>query len=118
MATVTGDSLVYPRRETKEYGTKASVEGVFESGDRAVVLDDLATSGDSKFEAIDRLAEAGLSVSDIVVLVDRQGGAASTLEGAGYRFHAAFTLTDLARRLAAHGRITTAELEAVIDFVG
>ncbi len=51
----TGLPLIYPRKETKEYGTKADVEGVFSAGERAVVVDDLTTTGGSKFEAIDKL---------------------------------------------------------------
>ena len=90
-----GYSLVYPRREAKTYGTKAAVEGVFHPNDTAVVVDDLATTGDSKFEAITRLTDAGLLVKDIVVVIDREQGAAETLHSAGYHFHALATLHQL-----------------------
>ena len=43
------------------------------------MIDDLATTGGSKFEAIEKLAAAGLLVSDVVVLIDRQSGAAQAL---------------------------------------
>ncbi|HEX9109165.1 MAG TPA: orotidine-5'-phosphate decarboxylase, partial [Longimicrobiales bacterium] len=39
----TGWPLVYPRKESKSYGTRAVIEGEFHAGERAVVLDDLAT---------------------------------------------------------------------------
>ncbi|MBP1692817.1 MAG: putative Orotidine-5-phosphate decarboxylase/orotate phosphoribosyltransferase, partial [Chloroflexi bacterium] len=87
--------LVYPRKEVKEYGTKAEIEGEFKPGERVVVIDDLATTGGSKFEAIEKLASAGLQISDVVVLIDRQSGAAQALAERGYAFHAAFTLTGL-----------------------
>lgn len=61
LAYTIGASLIYPRREAKDYGTKAVVEGVFKAGDRALVVDDLATTGESKFEAIEKLTTAGLS---------------------------------------------------------
>lgn len=99
-------SLVYPRRETKDYGTRAAVEGVFQPGDVAVLLDDLATTGESKFEAIDKLIEAGLTVRDIVVVIDREQGARPTLEEAGYRFHALITLTGLLNELERLGRLS------------
>ena len=90
-----GKALIYPRKEVKTYGTKADIEGVFYSGERVVVIDDLATTGESKFEAIRKLTGAGLQVSDVVVLIDRKSGAKEALAEAGYHLHAVFTLTEL-----------------------
>jgi uridine monophosphate synthetase len=90
-----GWPLIYPRKEVKTYGTKAEIEGLYLQGDRVVVLDDLATTGESKFESIEKLTSAGMMVKDIVVLIDRQSGAAEALEIAGYQLHAVTTLTAL-----------------------
>jgi uridine monophosphate synthetase len=87
--------LVYPRKETKGYGTGAAVEGGFEPGETVVVLDDVATTAASKFEAIERLTAAGLIVRDVVVLIDREGGARQALGQADYALHAVFTLSQL-----------------------
>ena len=57
-----------------------------------MVLDDLITTGGSKIEAIAPLAEAGLVVKDVVVLVDREQGGAEELAARGLRLHAALTL--------------------------
>ncbi|HEX7975101.1 MAG TPA: orotidine-5'-phosphate decarboxylase, partial [Anaerolineales bacterium] len=86
-----GWPLIYPRKETKAYGTRAEVEGAYAQGERAVVIDDLATTGGSKFEAIEKLSAAGLQVRDVVVLIDRQSGAKEALAQAGYSLHAVFT---------------------------
>jgi len=110
-------SVVYPRREVKEYGTAASVEGVFSHGERALVIDDLATTGASKLGAIAQLKEAGLEVEDIVVLIDREGGAGTELAEAGYRFHAVMTVTDLMARLERRGVIASAEAQSVAKFL-
>src|SRR5690606_9589821 len=67
--------LVYPRREAKAYGTRADIEGEYNPGETIAVIDDVTTTGDSKFEAIQKLESAGLVVRDIVVLIDRQQGA-------------------------------------------
>jgi uridine monophosphate synthetase len=88
-----GTPMIYPRKETKEYGTKAEIEGLYKAGETVVVIDDLATTGGSKFEAIDKLTAAGLVVRDVVVLVDRQSGAKEALEQAGYRLHAVVTIS-------------------------
>ena len=90
-----GRPVIYPRREAKEYGTRAVVEGEFQPGETAVVVDDLVTTGESKFESIDKLIAAGLKVRDIVVLIDREQGAAESLAHAGYRLHAVASLSQL-----------------------
>lgn len=101
----TGWPLIYPRKEAKEYGTRAEIEGEWFEGESAVVIDDLATTGGSKFEAIEKLTAAGLAVRDVVVLIDRQSGAAQSLEAAGYRLHAVLTLTDILQILRDAGKI-------------
>src|SRR5512141_2479208 len=58
--------MIYPRKEAKSYGTKAEIEGEYHAGETVVVIDDLATTGGSKFEAIEKLTAAGLKVQDIV----------------------------------------------------
>ena len=87
--------MIYPRKEAKAYGTKAEIEGEFHAGETVVVIDDLATTGGSKFEAIEKLTGVGLVVKDVVVLVDRQSGAKESLEQAGYSLHAVLTISDM-----------------------
>jgi uridine monophosphate synthetase len=87
--------MIYPRKEVKSYGTKAEIEGEYHAGETVVVIDDLATTGGSKFEAIEKLTGAGLVVRDVVVLVDRQSGARESLAQAGYFMHAVFTIRQL-----------------------
>ncbi len=112
-----GWPMIYPRKETKTYGTKADIEGEFEPGMRVVVIDDLATTGGSKFEAIEKLASANLEVRDVVVLIDRQSGAAEALSAAGYRLHAVLTLTALLDYWEATERIPADQIKAVRDFL-
>lgn len=112
-----GWPMIYPRKEVKEYGTKAQIEGEYHPGERAAVIDDLATTGSSKFEAIDKLTAAGLQVEDVIVLVDRQSGAAEALAQAGYRLHAVLTLTALLDYWEATGRIPTGQISAVRAFL-
>jgi uridine monophosphate synthetase len=109
--------MIYPRKETKDYGTKANIEGEYEQGERAVVIDDLTTTGSSKFEIIETLSSAGLHVQDIVVLIDRESGAAETLKRAGLRLHTVFTLSQLAEILLDKELITTQQNHAVKEFI-
>jgi uridine monophosphate synthetase len=109
VALETGKPLLYPRREVKDYGTRKSIEGKFEPGETVAVLDDLVTTGGSKLEALAPLTEAGLKVSDVVVLVDRDQGGRQELAGHGLTLHAVLGLGDILDSLVRHGRITEAE---------
>ncbi|MCR4406410.1 MAG: orotidine-5'-phosphate decarboxylase [Anaerolineae bacterium] len=109
--------LVYPRKEVKSYGTGRAIEGEFVPGERAVVLDDLITTGGSKIKAITPLEEAGLQVQDIVVLIDREQGGREELAAHGYRLHAAFTLREMLNTLRVAGRITDQQYNTVMEFL-
>ena len=87
--------MIYPRKSTKDYGTSADIEGIYHPGETIAVIDDLATTGGSKFEAIEKLTAVGLVVRDVIVLIDRESGAKEALEKEGFRMHALFTLTQL-----------------------
>jgi uridine monophosphate synthetase len=111
-------ALIYPRREAKDYGTKAVIEGDHAAGETIAVIDDLATTGDSKIEAIRKLEEAGLKVRDIVVLIDRGQGAGPMLAKAGYRLHAVAELPELLDEWLRSGAISPAQHEKVRSFLG
>ena len=112
-----GWPMVYPRKEIKQYGTRAEIEGLFKEGERAAVIDDLATTGGSKFEAIEKLTSAGLKVTDVVVLIDRQSGASEALAQAGYCLHAVFTLTQLLDLWERNGRVPVEQIMATRAFL-
>ena len=103
--------MIYPRKEIKTYGTKAEIEGEYHMGETIVVIDDLATTGGSKFEAIEKLIGVGLIVKDVVVLVDRQSGAKESLEQAGYSMHAVLTISQLLDYWEKNGKVEKDKIE-------
>src|SRR5215208_7166572 len=109
--------MVYPRKEAKTYGTKAEIEGEYHLGETAVVIDDLATTGGSKFEAIEKLTGVGLVVKDVVVLVDRQSGARESLEQAGYSMHAVLAITQLLDYWEATGKVEKDKIQETRKFI-
>ncbi len=117
VSMLTGSPMVYPRKEVKLHGTAKQIEGRYETGETAVVLDDLISSGGSKLEAIEMLEHAGLIVNDVVVLIDREGGGADELSAAGYNLHSVITLSRIAYELEAEGRLATAEARAVLEYI-
>lgn len=109
--------MIYPRKEAKAYGTKAEIEGEYHAGETVAVIDDLATTGGSKFEAIEKLTSAGLVVKDIVVLVDRQSGAKESLAQAGYSMHAVLIITQMLDHWEENGKVEKDKIEETRKFL-
>jgi len=74
----TGRPYVIARKQQKEYGTANLVEGNLEEGEEVVILEDIATTGQSAVDAAEALREAGAEVSRVIVVVDREGGPGRT----------------------------------------
>lgn len=112
-----GWPLIYPRREAKDYGTRATIEGEYRAGDTVAVIDDLVSTGESKIETIQKLESAGLKARDIVVLIDRGQGAAASLADSGYALHAVVTLPALLQEWLRDGAITAAQRADTLAFL-
>jgi uridine monophosphate synthetase len=109
--------MIYRRREAKEYGTQASIEGRFREGDTALVIDDLITTGGSKLEAIEGLTSVGLQVKDVAVLIDRQSRKSESLKAVGYHLHRVLTLDQLLNYWESAGRVSAERIEEVREFL-
>lgn len=90
-----GVPYVIARKEEKEYGTANAVEGKLEEGDEVVVVEDIVTTGASAVEAVEKLRAAGATVTDIIVVVDRQEGGRERVEDAGLEMRALTTAEEL-----------------------
>ena len=101
----TGRSLIYPRLEQKAHGSGARVEGIWKEGDSAVLLDDLITTGGSKHEAAGVLRNAGITVKDLVVLIERGSEGRRDMAEAGIRLKAWAGIEDLLEAGLAAGMI-------------
>jgi len=94
VALETGIPFAIVRPEAKDHGTARTVEGRLEAGDRAVVLEDVVTTGGQSLRAA-RVAEAaGARVSLILAVVDRHEGGREGIVNAGYRFDALYDITE------------------------
>lgn len=93
---------IFVRKTPKRHGTQLLIEGLDDIGDaetldgkRVVLVDDVATSGMSILQAVDTIAAAGGHVTDAIVILDRQEGAARALADRGIALRALFTAADL-----------------------
>ena len=60
------------RKQAKDHGLGKLIEGAVRSGDRALIVDDVLTSGGSLLKTIAAARQAGLVVSQALVIVDRK----------------------------------------------
>lgn len=98
--------MIYPRKTANRYGTGKSIDGAWEVGQTAVIIDDVVTSGESILQAIVSLKAAGIQVNEAVVLVDREMHGISTLIDSNYKVYSLFTFSRLMDILEEYGRIT------------
>ncbi len=117
IALVNNQSMIYPRKEIKQYGTGQSIEGDYSKGQTVALVEDVITSGGSILTAIETLQGAGLVVRDVVVLVDRQQGGRELLEKANIQLHSIFSIRELLEILSANGRLKKAKYEEVIAYL-
>ena len=82
------------RKEPKGHGTNQYIEGPVEPGQRAVIVEDVVTTGGSSLKAIERCEAFGLRIAGVVAIVDRMEGGAEAFRRAGYRFSSLLTIRD------------------------
>jgi orotate phosphoribosyltransferase len=90
----------FVRKKPKGHGTNDVIEGLGPDeslvGKRVLVVDDVATSGGSILQAIERIRSAGGIVEHAACLVDRHEGGAELLMSHGVQLHAVLTAVDIA----------------------
>lgn len=62
------------RKTKKDHGIAKWIEGDIKQGGNVVIIDDVATTGKSTIEAIQRAHSEGLNVEKAVILIDRMEG--------------------------------------------
>lgn len=67
-----GLPFVYVRSEKKSHGMQNQIEGVVESGQSVVVIEDLVSTGKSSLLAVDALREAGANVKGMLAIFTYQ----------------------------------------------
>lgn len=91
----TGNPYVIVRKETKGYGTGNRIEGTLPEDDPVLVLEDVATTGKSALSAVQALREAGATVEEVLVVVDREEGAKELLADHEITLNSLVTASDL-----------------------
>lgn len=108
--------MISPRKDEKAYGLKRPIDGVYHSGQVALLIDDLITLAESKLEAISVLEENGLVVHDVAILVDREQGGVSEMLKRGYVCHIGFSLSELLKFYLKLGKIDQNQYEKTVAY--
>jgi orotate phosphoribosyltransferase len=105
--------LVYVRSQAKDYGTGKLVEGIVKSGDRILLIDDVATTGGSVISGIKELKKAGAKITDAYVIVNRLEGAEKNLLQEGVTLHQILDIMQVAKILHEQKLIDDSVLDKV-----
>jgi len=88
----------FVRKQAKEHGTRALVEGLAKTerlaGKKVIVVEDVTTTGGSALKAAEALKAEGATVVRVITIVDRLDGAMLTFSDAGFAFTPLLTLED------------------------
>jgi orotate phosphoribosyltransferase len=82
------------RKEAKAHGTGRDVEGPVTSGMRAVIVEDVVTTGGSALAAIEKAEAAGLKVIGVLGIIDRLEGGRAAMAAKGYSLQTLLTIRD------------------------
>ncbi len=109
--------MLYVRKKAKSYGIASKVEGGSPDGKHVMLIEDLITDGGSKIGFIEALRAGGGTVTDALVLFDRNQGGDETLKKTGVNL---ISVTDLATALKVAGEnniLTAQDLETVYSYL-
>jgi orotate phosphoribosyltransferase len=90
-----GKPCLYIRKASKTYGTCNLVEGGFQTGETAVVVEDVITIAGQVCTSVRQMRELGLMVEHVLCVIDRQEGGRGKLKEIGCTLASVFTLKEL-----------------------
>ena len=95
MAMMNKKSMVFVRKEAKEYGTAKLAEGPEIKNTNLLIVEDVVTSGGQIIISANDLRERGATINDAVCVIDREAGGREKLAEAGITLHSLFTMSEL-----------------------
>lgn len=112
-----GKSMIYARKEKKEYGTAQQIEGIWKKGDTVLIIDDLITDGASKSETFEVFESAGLIVKDIIVLIDREQGGKENIQKTGHQVHSLISIFEVLDRIKSLNKLEDQRYNEILAFL-
>lgn len=91
----TNKPYVIIRKETRKHGTGKQIEGASVQNKRILVIEDVTTSGGSVVKTINILRENNAEVNEVIVVVDRNGGATEKLQALNVKLIPLLSISDI-----------------------
>ncbi|MCH7758463.1 MAG: orotate phosphoribosyltransferase [Thaumarchaeota archaeon] len=118
LAIETVKPLIFVRSKPKDYGTSKSIEGKIWEGLKVLMIDDVATTGDSVVNGIKSLTEAKIKVEDAYVIVNRMEGAEEALKKQGVTLHSITNVMQITKSLYEQNLVGDDVLQKVQEQIG
>lgn len=109
--------MSYVRKKPKGHGRTAQIEGDLREGDRALLVEDLATDGGSKITFVDAIRKAGGHCNDTAVIFYYGNLGQDTLKAHDIRLHYLCTWADVIAEARQGGDFDDATLSEVERFL-
>lgn len=109
--------MLMTRKEVKDHGIVRLVEGAYKKNDSVMIIEDLVTSGASTLETVEKFKKAGLTISDVVVFLDREQGAKERLAEHEISLHAVCSLSTVLDTLHNRGKIDGNAVSKIKQFI-
>jgi orotate phosphoribosyltransferase len=106
--------FLYVRKEAKTHGRERRIEGVLSPGDKVLMVDDLITSGRSVIESVNIVRGEGGTVSDVVVLIDREEGGEQNLSKVEVKLHSFTKISEISKELYEADLIDKRQYEEIV----
>jgi orotate phosphoribosyltransferase len=85
---------MFIRKQAKEYGTSAQIEGVYEKNDRILLVEDVVTTGGQAIELLRQLRAGGLDIIGTIAVLNRGEGANEAFAAENIPFAPLFSRED------------------------
>jgi orotate phosphoribosyltransferase len=117
LAEVLRRPMVYVRSQSKSHGKEQLVEGLLTAGQRAIVVEDLVTTGGSSLGSVAALRQAGAVVEHVLAIFTYAFPTAQeAFSQIGVQLHALTTLPVLLDVAVVDRYLSPAEREAVVEW--
>ena len=112
--------MCYVRKKPKGYGLDRLIEGVLPAGKRVLLVEDLASDGNSKFAFVKALRDEGKAEVKhcfVIFFYDIFKGSREALAADGITIHALATWSDVLVAAGASDKISAAEVKELESYI-
>lgn len=114
-----GRPSIFIRKQPKEHGKRARIEGGDVSARRVLLVEDLVSTGGSSLSGVDALREAGATVTDCLAIISYGfAEAAEAFRAAGVKLHTLTSFNDVLASGLHSGEISEETAAVVRDWMG